>query len=135
MIRFLITGDSNVETGVGEASRKMASTDFYKFMEKQDYGNSLKGLCVIFMCRDPQLNFKQRIRYTKKDQKLYFDLMLDYDQFIVMTHEQRVSAMCKKLLEEMPPIVKKYKFPDFNLEKFMGNLSSWFNEHNLIIPS
>ena len=135
MIRFLITGDSNIETGVGEASRTMTGRDFYKFIEKQDYGASLKGVCVIFMCRVPELNFKQRIRHSKKDQKLYFDLMLDYNQFIAMSNEQRVSEMCKKLLEEMPPIVRKYKFPDFDLDKFMDNLKSWFHEQALIINS
>lgn len=85
------------------------------------------------MCRNPELNFKQRIRYTKKDQNLSFDLMLDYNQFVVMTPDQRVSEMCKRLLEEMPPIVKKYKFPDFDLDKFMDNLTSWFNEQGFII--
>ncbi|MND82249.1 hypothetical protein D3C80_740720 [compost metagenome] len=133
MIRFLITGDANIETGVGEATLLMTGSDFYKFIEKQDYGTSLKGLCVIFMCRNPELNFKQRIRYTKKDQNLSFDLMLDYNQFVVMTPDQRVSEMCKRLLEEMPPIVKKYKFPDFDLDKFMDNLTSWFNEQGFII--
>lgn len=133
MIRFLITGDANIETGVGEATLLMTGSDFYKFIEKQDYGTSLKGLCVIFMCRNPELNFKQRIRYTKKDQNLSFDLMLDYNQFVVMTPDQRVSEMCKRLLEEMPPIVKKYKFPDFDLDKFMDNLTGWFNEQGFII--
>jgi hypothetical protein len=133
MIRFLITADANSETGVGEASIFMTSSGFYKFIEQQNYGLSLKGLCVIFMCRAPELEFKQRIRYSKKDQKLYFDLMLDYNQFVDMSDEQRVSEMCIKLLEEMPPIVKKYKFSDFDLDKFMNNLSGWFNEHGLII--
>ncbi|MCY1166280.1 hypothetical protein D9M71_35620 [compost metagenome] len=135
MIRFLITGDANIETSVGEATLLMTGSDFYKFIEKQDYGTSLKGLCVIFMCRNPELNFKQRIRYTKKDQNLSFDLMLDYNQFVVMTPDQRVSEMCKRLLEEMPPIVKKYKFPDFDLDKFMDNLTSWFNEQGFIFTS
>ncbi|MOA19344.1 hypothetical protein D3C78_1397190 [compost metagenome] len=135
MIRFLITGDANIETSVGEATLLMTGSDFYKFIEKQDYGTSLKGLCVIFMCRNPELNFKQRIRYTKKDQNLSFDLMLDYNQFVVMTPDQRVSEMCKRLLEEMPPIVKKYKFPDFDLDKFMDNLTSWFNEQRFILTS
>lgn len=133
MIRFLITGDANIETGVGEATLLMTGSDFYKFIENQDYGLSLKGLCVIFMCRVPELNFKQRIKYSKKDQKLYFDLMLDYNQFVSITPEQRISEMCKKLLEEMPLIVKKYKFPDFDLDKFMDNLTSWFNEKGFII--
>jgi hypothetical protein len=135
MIRFSILSDSNSETGVTDANLKITSNGFYGLIEKQDYGLSLKKLCVIFMCRAPELEFKQRIKHSKKEQTLYFDLMLDYNQFVPMTNDQRVSEMCKKLLEEMPPIVKKYKFSDFDLDKFIDNLSGWFNEHGLIINS
>lgn len=133
MIRFSILSDSNSETGVLHAKQSITSNDFYKFIEKQDYGHSLKGLCVIFMCRSPDIHFKQRIRLSKKEQTLYMDIMLDYHEFVSMTHEQRISAMCQKLLEEIPPIVRKYKFPDFDLDKFMNNLSYWFKEKGFII--
>lgn len=66
MIRFLITGDANIETGVGEATLVMTGSDFYKFIENKDYSLSLKGLCVIFMYLVFELNFKQRIMYSKK---------------------------------------------------------------------
>ncbi|WP_234857019.1 hypothetical protein [Acinetobacter junii] len=133
MFNFLITADSNIESGVGAATLVMTSNGFYKFIEKQNYGEGLKKIVVVFMCRDPEINFKQRIRYSKKEQTLYFDLMLDYNQFVVMTSEQRVSEMCAKLLEEMPFIVKKYKFINFNLDKLIDNLKSWFHEQGFII--
>ncbi|ELW9270660.1 hypothetical protein RGO85_002636 [Acinetobacter baumannii] len=132
MFRFFITADSNIETGVGTASMSMASTNFCKFIEKQDYGTSLKRLSIIFMCRSPHLEFKQRIRHSKKEQVLYMDIMLDYRKFVGMTHEQRVTALCEKLLQEMPPIVRKYKFDDFDLDKLVSNLKTWFVEHGFI---
>ena len=133
MFRLLLTADSNIETGVGDASVIIASNDFYKFMEVQEYGEDIKHLAILFICRDPELKFKQRIRYTKKDQALCIDLMLDYNQFVEMSMQQRISTMCEKVLEEIPSIVKKYKFSDFDLDKLINNFSYWFDEHDFII--
>ncbi|MFD1437928.1 hypothetical protein [Acinetobacter terrae] len=133
MFRLLVTSDSNSETGVADANLSLTANGFYKFIEEQDYGNTLNSLVIIFMCRDPELHFKQRIRYSRKKQKLYMDIMLDYQTFVIMTPEQRVSELCKKLLTEMPPIVQKYKITDFDLDKLISNFSYWFNKYDLII--
>lgn len=132
MFRFFLTADSNIETGVGRALDSINSNLFEKFIRNQDYGASLKRLSIIFMCRSSHLEFKQRIRHSKKEQVLYMDIMLDYHKFVVMTHEQRVTALCEKLLQEMPPIVRKYKFDDFDLDKLESNLTTWFVEHGFI---
>ncbi|MDC4704647.1 hypothetical protein [Acinetobacter baumannii] len=132
MFRFFLTADSNIETGVGKALISMTPKDFNRFIEKQEYGSSLKGVGVVFMCRSPHLEFKQRIRHSKKEQVLYMDIMLDYHDFVAMTHEQRITTLCEKLLEEMPPIVRKYKFNDFDLDKLVNNLKIWFVEHGYI---
>lgn len=66
MFRLLLTTDSDIETGVGDASMIIASNDFYKFMEGQKYGRDIKHLGILFICRDPELKFKQRIKYIKK---------------------------------------------------------------------
>lgn len=49
--------------------------------------------------------------------------MLDYNQFVAMSMQQRVFTMCEKLLEEIPPIVKKYKFSDFDINKLIDNFT------------
>ena len=96
MFRLLLTADSNIETGVGDASMIIAPNDFYKFMEGQEYGEGIKHLAIFYICRDPELKFKQRIRYTKKDQALCIDIMLDYNQFIAMSMQQRVFTKCMR---------------------------------------
>ena len=57
--------------------------------------------------------------------------MLDYNQFVAMSMQQRVFTMCEKLLEEIPPIIKKYKFSDFDINKLMGNFTYWFKQNKL----
>lgn len=36
--------------------------------------------------------------------------MLDYNQFVAMSMQQRVFTMCEKLLEKIPPILKNINF-------------------------
>lgn len=49
MFRLLLTADSNIETGVGDASMIIAPNDFYKFMEGQKYGKDIKHLAIFYM--------------------------------------------------------------------------------------
>lgn len=39
--------------------------------------------------------------------------------------------MCEKVLEEIPPIVKKYNFSDFDINKLIDNFTYWFKKKNL----
>ena len=132
MFRLLISSDSNIETGVGHASLALATTNFYKYIENQNYGTTLSRIAVFFICWDPNLAFKQRIRYKKDSKELYMDIMLDYNLFTKMTPDERISELCRKLLIEVPPIVNKYKFKDFDSDKLMTSLESWFVNHNFI---
>lgn len=132
MFKFHLITDTDSYSGVLEAKQKITSNKFYKLMESEFYGSSVSGIVIVLMCRDPDIIFKPRLRFSKKEKVLYMDIMLDYHKFVGMTHEQRVTALCEKLLQEMPPIVIKYKFDDFDLDKLESNLTTWFVEHGFI---
>lgn len=133
MFRLLITCDTNQETGIRDAILSLTANNFYNFIEEVNYGNTLQHLAIFFMCLDPKIQFKPRIRFTRMDQTLCLDIILDYYQFVMMTHEQRVSELCKKLILEMPVIIQKYEIIDFDLDKLVRKFSQWFNEYNFII--
>lgn len=132
MLRLLITCDANQETGVIEAILSLTVHNFYKFIEEVDYGNSLQYLAIFFICRDSKIQSKLPIHFTKVDQTFCLDITLDYYQFVIMTHEQRVSELCNKLILEIPLTIKKYGIEDFDLDKLVSNFSQWFNEHIFI---
>ncbi len=132
MLIFFVTSDTNAETGVAEARQKLMSEEFYKFINNNDYGESVACLAIIFMCRSPELDFKRRLRFSKKDKILFFDIMLDYYKFVNFTQEQRISELCEQLLSEITFVVKKYRFENFNSDKLMSNLINWFEMNNLI---
>jgi hypothetical protein len=129
-MQFNITSDSNHETKVGDqVTTQFPRRKLEDWLHFKNYGNDLVRIGLILMCRDPEYNFKQRIRMDRKNKILYIDLMLDYHYFISnITQEDRISTVAKKIFEEVPPIVKKYKLKDFDLDLFMSDLKNYFIE-------
>jgi hypothetical protein len=121
-MRFFITYDANWEAKIDKVLEALNETSYKSIFEKGDYGTSLDGITVVLMCRDPHLNFKQRIRYSKKEKKIYIDIMLDFFQFIQIEQKERDKIVAEKLIAEIQPIIAKYKFEDFNLAKFEKDL-------------
>jgi len=127
-MRFFITCDSDWEAKVDKVLDALDQTGYRKFFAEQDYGKSLDGVTVVLMCQDPALNLKQRIRYSKKEKKIYMDIMLDMFQFIRIDQKERNRIVVEKLIAEMPPIIAKYKLGDFNLSMFKAHLSEWMTK-------
>ena len=78
------------------------------------------------MCRDPALNFKRRVRFCKKDQTLYLDVMLHLPELIPLLHEERRSIIMERLEREIPEILSKYNFNNFERPRFESDLHEWF---------
>jgi hypothetical protein len=88
----------------------------------KDYGTSMGAISIILMCRDPVYNFKQRIKFSKKEKRLSTDIMLDLEQFRVIELSVKEEIVAGKLLRELPVIIGKYKFEDFDLGRFENDL-------------
>ena len=57
--------------------------------------------------------------------------MLNYEFMLSALNDQaRFNLMKEKLLTELSLIIKKYKFPEFDLEKFLFDL-----QNNLVLKS
>lgn len=117
-MRLFITCDIAIETKVDKARDAICDTEFRRFFDEKTYGTSIEGISLFLMCRAPYLKFKQRIRFLKKEKKLYMDIMLDYNQFINVEQAVRNRIVVEKLIIEVPQIIAKYKFKDFDLPEF-----------------
>jgi hypothetical protein len=127
-MRFFITCDANWDARIDKVISTINKTGYEVLFEKRDYGKSLEGVAVILMCRDPSLNFKQRIRYSKKEKDIYIDIMLDFFQFVRIEQVEREKIVAEKLIAEIPPIIAKYKLENFNLTKFKADLVKCFKK-------
>lgn len=129
-MRFGITSDTNFETKVGDqVVTKFPSREIEDWLYFKNYGNDLVEIFIVLMCRNPEYNFKQRIRMDRKEKILYIDLMLDYNYFTSnITQQDRITVVAKKITEEIPLIVKKYKFKDFKIDLFMKDLNGYLKQ-------
>ena len=131
-MRFFITYDANSEANIDEVLNALDDFCFDEYFAEKGYDDSGIKIAVVLMCRDPRLKFKQRIRFSKKENTLYMDIMLDLEQMKSADSGTRKKIVAEKLVNEIPQIVAKYKFKDFDLKRFSSDLSNWFKQQNWI---
>jgi hypothetical protein len=122
-----ITCDTNTESGVGKVVDEISGPTENHFVAK-NYGLGLHGIGVVLMCRDPELNFKRRLRFSKKDKMLYMDIMLDLGQMRQAEHGVRKKIVVERLGEEIPTVLSKYSIGDFDEARFVKDLKGWLTE-------
>lgn len=127
-MRFFITCDSHWEAKVDKVIDKIDDTGYKKFFQEKDYGSSLDAITVILMCQDSDLNLKQRIRFSKKEKKIYLDLMLDLNEFLKIEQNEKEKIVVEKLLNEIPRIISRYKLLDFDIKSFTTDLQFWMSK-------
>jgi hypothetical protein len=112
---------------VGELVGEISGPTRRHFVSK-DYGVGLRGVGVVLMCRDPQLNFRRRLRFARKERIVYTDIMLKLEQMRHADYERRKRIVIERLLEEIPPVLRKYAILDFDEDRFAEDLKSWLTE-------
>jgi hypothetical protein len=131
-MRFFITCDANIESKLDEVLDPMNDLGFDEYFAERYYDDSGINITVVLMCRDPYLNFKQRIRFSKNENKLYMDIMLDFNQMKYADSATRKRIVAEKLINEVPQIIAKYKFKDFDLKRFSSDLRGWFEQQGWV---
>lgn len=124
---FGISADINWESGLRETLGLIPSSEFFDFFYTKNYGYDLNSVFVMLMCRNNELNFKQRIRFLKKEKALYMDIMLDFNLFVKITQLERNKIVFDKLKKEVPEIIARYKFKDFDLARFTDDFTELIN--------
>lgn len=119
-----ITGDANADSGILPIVLEISGSTRKHFLA-QEYGAGLNRIGVILMCRNPNLNFKRRIQFAKKEKTLFMDVMLDLNKMRLLEHRARKKIILERLTEEIPAILRKYSFSDFEESRFVEDLKSW----------
>ncbi len=114
---FLVTSDANWESKIDHAQKVLNLREVF---EGRDYRN---GFCrespSFSVCRDPNLNFTQRIRFTKKDKRFAMDIMLSLPWRCSRSNmPSGVQIMAERLMSEVMERLRRYKFRDFDYAAF-----------------
>lgn len=126
-MRFTILYDSWWEARIDKVTYHLSDLGYRHFFDDRNYGSSLEDIVLCLMCSGYEHVLKRRIRQSKKEKILYIDIMLDLSQFKTISQEQRNQIVIDKILDEVPTIVKKYKFKDFDTAKFESDLKAIFS--------
>lgn len=128
---FGITSDSWWETRVSDVLHKLPIRKMHDEFCVKSYGSDVHGIFIVLTCDHPEYSYRQRIRFVKKEKILYADIMLDFDFFMNATQEQREQKAFHQILEELPIIISKYKFQDFNTKEFIKDLSLFLIDRDM----
>jgi hypothetical protein len=120
--------DINSESGIEKVLHELSDANYRSFFESKNYGVSLLAIVVGLICRDPALNLKQRIRFSKKEKTLFIDLMLNLEEFKRMDQVNRQITIANKMLSELPLVIEKYKFNDFDQKCFCNDLYTFLKK-------
>jgi hypothetical protein len=124
-----ITGDIAAQSGLAQIIDDWSGLTRQHFVAK-DYGNGLLGLVVVLMCQGQELNRKRRIRLSKKEKKLYLDVMLDLDEMRKVDQQVRKTIVAERLADDVPGGLRRYSIPDFDQVRFIEDFKSWLLEIN-----
>lgn len=124
-MRVIITCDIAQETNVDKVVSDIEDLGLRDYFQEKDYGAGLRSFGVVLMCRNPDLIFKRRIRHARKESAFYMDIMLDYRAMVAASHRGRQREIAKRLFDEVPAVLAKYKIVDFDRELFVSDLQSW----------
>jgi hypothetical protein len=126
-MRVNILGDIYWESKVDKVLDALSDINYWTYFQEREYGEELVGLTIVLMCQEPALDLKQRIRLSKKEKKLYLDIMLDLPEMKRSDQTTRNRIVQKKLLAEVPVIVRKYKLREFDTERFIEDFQQKFS--------
>ncbi|MBC7748984.1 MAG: hypothetical protein H7Z76_10500 [Methylotenera sp.] len=127
-MKFFLTCDVDWESRIDKVLHALIDSGIKAFFEKKEYGDSLIDISINLNCNNPDYNHKQRIRFLKLEKVLYLDLMFDLNQFKSIEQSERQNIVAKKMVTELPAIIAKYKFKNFDLLAFEADLVGCFKQ-------
>lgn len=126
-MRVNMLGDIDWESKVDKVLDAFSDIGYRSYFQEREYGAELIGVTMILMCQDPDLNLKQRIRLSKKEKKIYIDIMLNLPEMKQSDQPTRNRIVQQKLLAEVPAIIRKYKLKEFDTERFIEDFKNKFS--------
>jgi hypothetical protein len=124
-MRLNIIGDIHWESRVEQTMHELSDLGYREHFVEREYGPGLFGITVCLMCQEPELGLKRRIRLSRKESKLYLDIMLDLDAMKGARPEERLREVGGRLAAEILSVLSRYTINDFDRNRFVRDLRAW----------
>lgn len=102
---FQLSADFNEDAKIDKLISEL-SDEIPKYFKSKNYSNSNIEFFIVIVCTPH--NFKQRKRFDKKDNVLYWDVILNYGSIKRSNLVQKKALLVKAILESLA-IIDKYK--------------------------
>ena len=127
-MKISVLGDFNWESKLDHTMRPL---DLKPFFISRDYGPDVQSLLIGLMSRSSYLNLRQRVRYSKADATFSVDVMLNLEQFVAASHQQRRELLASALVADVPAALSKRRFKQFDLAAFRTDFVETVNSQLL----
>jgi hypothetical protein len=120
-----ITFQWDIETGISLEKLYPFQEGLEKEFTAKNYGSSIGHIWIVLTCRP--YDFRQRKRYRKAEQRLEYDILLDYyliKNIALPDKKQLIKYQFNQISERS---FEKYKFTDFDKNSFLIDLKSAVN--------
>lgn len=85
-----------------------------RIFREKDYGNNSIELCFVLNCFESINVIKNRIRFSKVEQVLYWDVILDYEKVKVADMAEKKRLIATEVIKSFDVIDK---YPKLGLDK------------------
>lgn len=109
------------EMTIGRAFRDKIEDNFIY----RNYGNNEIELFFVVNCLKFQA--KNRVRFSKIDQRLYWDVILNYEIIKKASMEEKKEILAKSIIESFD-VLDKYKKLNLNKDKIKEDAKKYFVE-------
>lgn len=122
--------DADWKSGLDKVLRAFTSTGYKDLFARHNYGTGLVGITIILMCRATDTDFKQRIRFARREKTFYVDIMLDLGEIQNNDAHARIRIVADRIASEISVILRKRAIPDFDAARFIEDLNLWLRSMN-----
>lgn len=128
---FRISCDANAESKLDQIKFGLNEA-FAEYFGDRFYDDSGVAIFLVLTCRDPSYILNQRIRFSKKENCLYMDLMFDLHTMINLNLAEGRRIVGDNIVKEVPQIIAQKNFKGFDLPRFSRDLREWFEKQGWI---
>jgi hypothetical protein len=114
------SGDFYEDSGLRDLFQEM---ELRKFFDEKDYGNNSVALFFVICCIGE--NTKNIYRFDKKDQTLYWDVILSY-KLVKEAEMQEKKRIFSQAIIDSFDILDKYKKLNLDKEKIKADAKLYF---------
>ncbi|OMF67449.1 hypothetical protein MKY66_10845 [Paenibacillus sp. FSL R5-0766] len=85
-------------------------------------------LFFVFRCLPEEYERKSTVRHVKKENVIYFDLVVSEDRYKTLSKSKQRYALSHEFYAFLSEKIQKYKIEHLNAKQFIADMGKWLRE-------